>query len=314
MLTDLTTDLLRAPFGALLSRFAEEDDDVVVLAADLARYVDVLGFAERFPDRFLQMGMSEQNAIGVTSGLAKSGLLPVFVTYGVFITRRAYDQVAMALCTGPTRALLVGAQPGIATPFRATHQSIDDVALMRALPGMTVIDPADATDMAMAFEAVADGAGPVYVRSYRGSQPPLPRPQGDTARIGDTVDLGDGDDVAFVSTGLATQWVLQARTLLRDRGISVAHLHVPTIKPLDREAIADFCADRASVICVENHTRAGGLFEAVAGVLAETGTGTRLRVANVPDVWPPSGSTDHIRRELRLDPEALATLAQKEAR
>src|SRR5919197_3305916 len=125
-------------------------------------------FAEAYPERFLQVGMAEANMMGVAGGLAKTGLLPFAVTYGVFATRRAYDQLAMALATGASRGVVVAFLPGITTPFRATHQAIDDLALMRALPGMTVVDPADATELAAALEFAVAQSGPVYIRGLRG--------------------------------------------------------------------------------------------------------------------------------------------------
>jgi transketolase len=296
----------RAPFAEALLELAEQRPETVVLVGDLARYVEVAPFAERYPGRFLQLGMAEQNIVGMASGLAKTGWLPVVVTYGVFITRRAYDQVAMALTTGPTRAILVGFMPGITTPFRASHQSIDDVALMRALPGMTVVDPADEVDVQGALSAAAELAGPTYVRAFRGAQPLLPR---SGFALGAAVELSSGVDAAFVSSGLGTQWALEAVALLEARGMSVAHLHVPTIKPLDSAAVAAFCSRHERVLCVENHTVVGGLCSAVAEVIAGEGLGTRLVSAGVPDVWPPAGSLDYIRRELGLDAESLGRRA-----
>ncbi len=124
-----------APFATALVDLGQRRDDVVVLSADLSKYTDVLPFAEAFPDRFFQVGMAEANMMGVAGGLAKTGRLPIAVTYGVFATRRAYDQVAMAMATGPSRGIVVAFLPGVTTPFKATHQAIDDLALMRALPG-----------------------------------------------------------------------------------------------------------------------------------------------------------------------------------
>ncbi len=303
------TDLERAPFGALLAGLAEEHPETVVLAADLARYVDVLTFAERFPDRFLQMGMSEQNAVGVAAGLAKAGLTPIFVTYGVFISRRAFDQVAMSLATSTNTVVLVGVMPGITTPFRATHQAIDDVSLMRGLPGMTVIDPADAEDLGLALHEAVGRAGPTYIRAFRGTQEPLARPDGPPQTLATPALLADGDGPAFISTGLASQWVSETRAAFPEQAASIAHLHVPTLKPLDESTILDFCAGRSRVICVENHTIRGGLFESVAGVVARAGTGIRLEAVGVPDVWPPSGSLPYLRDQLGLSAASLAARA-----
>ncbi|MDO8209601.1 transketolase family protein [Conexibacter sp. CPCC 206217] len=310
MMSGLSTAAGPVAFGDSLLRRGREDDRIVVLIGDLGRYVDVGAFGQAFPDRLLQMGMSEANIIGAAAGLAKSGLLPIVVTYGVFIARRAYDQVAMSLATGPTRVALVGCMPGISTPFRATHQAIDDVALMRAVPTMTVVDPADAVDLHGALRAAGEADGPLYVRAYRGSQPALSRPRGDERfALGRAVELEPEGEVAFLSSGLATQWVIEARAELHARGVESAHLHVPTIKPLDHEAVGAFCERHRVVVTVENASTVGGLGEAVAGVAAGGGLGTRVVRTGVPDVWPPSGRLPYIREQLGLDAAGLAALA-----
>src|SRR5919198_253846 len=158
-----------APFGEVLVELGAEHPELVALSADLAKYTDVMPFAQAYPERFVQVGMAEQNMFGIAGGLAKSGFLPIAVTYGVFATRRAYDQVAMALCTGPSRGIVVAFLPGITTPFRATHQAIEDLALMRALPGMCVVDPADATELEAAVLAAAAHPSSVYLRGQRGA-------------------------------------------------------------------------------------------------------------------------------------------------
>jgi transketolase len=296
----------QAPFGEALVELGGRRDDVVVLSADLGKYTDVDGFAAAFPERFFQVGMAEANMIGIAGGLAKTGFLPFAVTYGVFATRRAYDQVAMALATGPSRGIVVAFLPGITTPFRATHQAIDDLALMRALPGMTVVDPADATELAAAVEAAAAHDGPVYLRGLRGSVAQLFEPEGFTLRLGEARAVRDGGDVAIVSTGLGTQWALEAAELLDGRGVATSVLHAPTLKPFDDEAVATFCARFETVTTVENHSVVGGLAAAVAGALAARGAATRLHALGVPDRWAPAGSLDYVRAQLGLDAAGIA--------
>jgi transketolase len=289
-----------APFAAALVELGRRREDVVVLSADLSKYTDVLPFAEQFPDRFFQVGMAEANMMGVAGGLAKTGFLPVAVTYGVFATRRAYDQVAMALSTGPSRGIVVAFLPGITTPFRATHQAIDDVALMRALPGMTVIDPADATELAAALEAAVAHDGPVYIRGLRGSVPRLFDPDGFELR---TRELLSGGEIGLVATGLATQWALEAAELLDGRA---SLLHVPVVKPLDMETVASYCSRFDVVVTIENHSIVGGLGSAVSEAVAELGLRSRVRRLGVPDAWAPAGSLEHIRSELGLDAAGIA--------
>jgi len=289
-----------APFATALLELGRRREDVVVLSADLSKYTDVLPFAEEFPPRFFQVGMAEANMMGIAGGLAKTGFLPVAVTYGVFATRRAYDQVAMALATGPSRGIVVAFLPGITTPFKATHQAIDDVALMRALAGMTVIDPADATELAAALEYAVDIAGPVYIRGLRGTVARLFEPAGFELR---EREILSGGEIGFISTGLGTGWALEAAELLDGRA---SIMHVPVLKPFPAAAVAAFASRFGDVSTVENHSIVGGLGSAVAEALAEHGSGTRLRRFGVPDRWAPAGSLAYIRRELGLDPEALA--------
>jgi transketolase len=296
-----------APFADALLALGRRRDDVVVLSADLSRYTDLMPFAEAFPERFVQCGMAEANMMGIAGGMAKRGLLPIAVTYGVFATRRAYDQVAMALSTGPSRAIVVAFLPGITTPFRATHQAIDDVALMRALPGMTVIDPLDATELAGALDAAAAHDGTVYLRGLRGRVNEHFAPEGFRFELGAVRTLRDGGDVGVIGTGLGSDWALEACDVLAARGVRASLLHVPTLKPVDHAAIAAFCARFDVVTTVENHTTVGGLATVVAEALARSGAATRVNAAGVPDAWAPAGTLDHIRRELALDADALAT-------
>jgi transketolase len=298
-----------APFAAALLELGRAREDVVVLSADLSRYTDVLPFAEAFPDRFFQVGMAEQNMMGVAGGLAKSNLLPIAVTYGVFATRRAYDQVAMALCTGPSRGILVAFLPGITTPFRATHQATDDLALMRCLPRMAVIDPADSTELGAALRAAVDYDGPAYVRGLRGRVAQLFAPEGFALRLGEPRVLRDGDDVGLIGSGLGTPWALEAAALLARRGTTASVLHVPTLKPIDSAAIVRFCSRLDTVVTVENHSIVGGLGSVVCEALGEAGCGTRVRRLGVADRWAAAGSLEHVRRDAGLDVAAIAEAA-----
>ena len=297
-------------FARTLVDLGETDDRVMVLAGDLAKYVEVLPFAKRFPDRFLNLGVAEANIIGVASGLAKTGFRPIVATYGVFISRRAYDQVAMALTTGPTPVTLVGVLPGITCRFRATHQPIEDAALMASLPGMRVIDPGDDRELSWALRSGVASDGPTFIRALRGDRPPLPDAPHEDGTLA-ALEFGDKEaDVGMISTGLGTDWAREAAVLLKERGSKVAHLHVPVLKPFDAECVIAFCRRFPQVITVENHIARGGLFSTVAGAVAQQGLGTRIRPAAIPDQWPPSGTIEYIRGEIGLDPLSIAALAE----
>lgn len=294
-----------APFASALVELGRARENVVVLSADLSKHTDVLPFAEAFPTRFFQVGMAEQNMVGMAGGLAKTGLLPIAVTYGVFATRRAFDQVAMALSTGPSRGILVAFLPGITTPFRATHQATDDVALMRAVPGMRVIDPADASEVVAALDAAVAHDGPAYVRCLRGRVAKLFPPGLDLAA---PRRLLDGGGAGIVASGLATQWALEAAEVLAARGVRVSLLHMPTLKPADEAAIAAFCADFDTVVTIENHSTIGGLGAVVAEAVTGVGLPTRIRRLGVPDRWADAGSLAHVRARLGLDASGIATV------
>ena len=298
------------PFGDALVDAFVDNPDLVVLSADLSTYTDVAPFLQRHPERVVQVGLAEQNLMGVAGGLSKSGMRPVAVTYCVFATRRAFEQVAMALCTGGRGGVVMAFLPGITTPFRATHQGTEDLALMRTLPGMTVVDPLDACELYAATHAAVQHDGPVYLRGLRGAVPMLgPKPVGPfrfpAARV-----LRQGEHVGIIGTGLGSRWALEATDQLEAAGIRAGVLHVPVLKPLPRDVIASYCAQYDTVATVENHSIVGGLGSAVAEVIADQGIGCRLRRLGVPDQWGEAGSIDYVRRQLGLDgPGLAATIA-----
>jgi transketolase len=300
-------EVVDAPFATALARGAKAHPEMVVLSADLSKYTDVLDFAVEYPERFVQVGMAEQNLMGIAAGLAKSGHLPVITTYCVFATRRAYEQVALALNTGDRPFVIAAFLPGLTTPFRATHQGTDDLALMRNIPGLTVIDPMDATELTDALCTAMDSGRRVYLRGLRGQVRRTLDPDRYRFQIGAAAALVEGTDVGIIGSGLGTQWALEAAKVLSERGVDAGILHVPTIKPLDDEAVLDFCQRYQSVATIENHARSGGLGTAVAELLSDRGVGVRLCRLGVPDYWPPAGSLDYIRARLGLDADGLAT-------
>jgi transketolase len=305
-----------APFSDALVALGRARPDVVVLTADLANWTDVIGFAAEFPDRFFNLGMAEQNLVGVGAGMARSGVFPVIVTYGVFATRRAYDQVAMGLCTGGVRALLVGFLPGLSSQFKATHQAIDDVALMRALPGMTVLDPLDATELIGLTAAAANpgagdtrgeggGEGPIYLRASRGAVPVL-LPDDAPIAIGATTTLRRGPDTVFFSTGMATRWALEAAQELATQGVEATVVHTATLKPFDPAPLVEL-ADRFPMLhCVENHSVIGGLASAVSQAIVERGLPVRMISSGIPDRWGEYGRVEFNRMALGLDAVSIA--------
>jgi transketolase len=301
---------VQAPFAIALETLIAARDDVVVLSADVSRWTDVLSFATAHPDRFVQVGMAEQNMVGIAAGLAKSGWLPIVVAFGVFATRRAYDQIAMSLATRPCRAIIAGFLPGIESRFRGTHQAIDDLAIMRSLPGLTVIDPCDATELVEAVMAAADWDGVVYLRCSRGKVERLFDPKSGAFEIGAARLLRRGSGtVAAISTGAATRWTSYAIELLEHSSqAEVSHLHVPTLKPFPTLQVVEFCRAHRRVVTIENHLLHGGLGASVAVGLAEAGISVPFERRGIDDRWGCYGRPEFSRQQLGLDEGALARL------
>lgn len=221
-----------APFGAALIEAQRRRGDIVGLTADLGKYTDILPFRDAYPDRFFNVGMAEQNLVAVAAGLARTGTVPFATTYGVFATRRAYDFIAIALAHSRVNVKIVAGLPGLTTGYGGTHQAIEDVALMRMVPSLVVIDPCDATDIMQVTHAIADYDGPVYMRLLRGKVPRVLDPDTYRFEIGKAFVLREGSGVGIVSTGLMTEHALDAAAAL-DAGV----LHVPTLKPFDAETV-----------------------------------------------------------------------------
>ena len=209
---------VQAPFGVALTALGRARPDVVGLTADLAKYTDILPFAEAFPERFFNVGMAEQNMIAMAAGLAKTGLVPYCTTYGVFATRRAYDFVAIACAHSRLRVRIFAGLPGLTTSYGGTHQAIEDLALMRAIPGLTVIDPCDATELQQIVPAIVDLEGPVYVRLVRGAVPVVLDPARYRFQVGKAMRLRGGRDVGLISTGFMTDRAMQAAARLATQG------------------------------------------------------------------------------------------------
>jgi len=293
------------PYARNLVAWAKDKPTVVVLSADLTGSCEVDDFKEAYPDRFFSMGMAEQNMIGFAAGLAREGFEPWVHTFAVFLTRRVYDQVAMQVAYPCLRVRLIGFLPGITTPGGVTHQAIDDVALLRVLPNMTVLECGDATDVETVLEVAHSVPGPVYVRMLRGEVPRL-FPKTDPLRLGQARVLRRGEDVAVVSSGICTEAALRATAVLGRRGISIEHLHVSTLKPFRDPAVLEAVSKvRYGVVTMENHSIIGGLGSAVAELMAEAGVGRRLIRLGLQDTFAHGASRAYLMREYGLDAMAL---------
>src|SRR5215212_7318351 len=292
-----------APFGHALVAAAQADDRIVGLTADLGKYTDMHIFAKEFPQRYFQMGMAEQLLFGAAAGMAETGLVPFASTYSVFATRRAYDFICLDIAEPGLNVNIVGGLPGLTTGYGPSHQATEDVAIFRGIPGLTIVDPCDSVDIAQAVPQLADHDGPTYLRLLRGQVPTVLDEYGYRFELGKAAELRTGRDVVLISTGLMTMRALQAAQRLEADHVDVAVLHVPTIKPLDTEAILRAARTDRLVVTLENHTIVGGLAESVAATLAFAGRGRRIAPIGLPDEFLAAGAlpTLHDRYGLSTD-------------
>ena len=297
--------LVTAPFGAALVALGHQRPDIVGLTADLGKYTDILPFRDAFPDRFFNMGMAEQNLVAAAAGLARTGFVPFATTYGVFATRRAYDFVAIACAHSRVNVKIVAGLPGLTTGYGGTHQAIEDLALMRMIPGLVVIDPCDATEIAQATRAAAAHDGPVYMRLLRGNVPVVLDPETYRFEIGKAVRLRTGTDFGIVATGFMTERALDAADLLDRQGIRTGVLHVPTIKPFDAAAVSAFAATVDRLATAENHVVSGGLASLVAETLFDAGLSRPLWRIGLPDRFIECGAVPTLQKRYGLTVEAL---------
>jgi transketolase len=295
-----------APFGKALVEYAASRPEIVGLTADLAKYTDLHLFAQAYPERFFQMGMAEQVLMASAGGLAKEGFVPFATTYAVFATRRAYDFMHQVIAEENLNVKIVCALPGLTTGYGPSHQAAEDLALMRAMPGMTVIDPCDALEIEQAVPAIAAHQGPVYMRLLRGQVPLVLDEYGYQFELGKAKLLRDGRDVLFISTGLMTMRALEAAQALQKDSVDAAVLHVPTLKPLDVETITREAARSGRLVVVaENHSTIGGLGEAVAGELMRAGVHPAFKQIALPDAFLDAGALPTLHDRYGISTDAV---------
>lgn len=307
----MSVEMVARPHVQNFIDWAKDKPEVVVLTADLTNSSEVGRWRDTYPGRYFSMGMAEQNMLGFAAGLAREGYTPYIHTFAVFIYRRAYDQLAMSIAYPNLRVRMIGFLPGILTPGGVTHQAIEDVAILRATPNMTVLETGDATEVESVLDVAQAVDGPVYVRMLRGAVPRL-FPRSEPMRLDRVRRLADGDDVALITAGIETEEGMRAVCALARRGVGVRHLHVSTHKPFDDPAILEALAGaRCGIVTAENHTVVGGLGSAVAEKIAEAGLGRRLVRVGLQDTYAHGASREHLAREYGLDARAIVGAVER---
>ena len=300
----------RSGFGVGLLKAGQANPNVVALTADLKGSLKMDAFAAEFPERFIQCGIAEANMVGAAAGLAITGKIPFIGSFAEFVTGRVYDQIRQEVAYGCTNVKIASSHAGITLgEDGATHQTMEDIALMRALPGMVVLNPCDFNQTVQATIAAAKYKGPVYLRFGRPSVPNF-TPEDEPFEIGKAIVMNEGKDVTLVATGHTVWEALQAAEALEAEGISAEVINMATIKPLDEEALVKSARKTGAVVVAEEHNMAGGLGEAVAAALAREFPAP-VQFVNGEDKFGQSGTPSALMAAYGLDAPHIAEAAKK---
>lgn len=295
----------RESFGLALCELAKEHSEIVVLDADLAAATKTDIFKRAYPDRFFDCGIAESNMIGVAAGLSTCGKVPFAASFAMFSTGRAYEQIRNSVGYPHLNVKIAGSHAGISVgEDGATHQCCEDIALMRTIPGMTIINPADHYEMTAAVKAAYEYNGPVYIRLGRLAIESFNDPENYSFEIGKGITLKDGKDVTVIATGLVVNESLKAVRELEKKGIDVRLINMHTIKPIDKEIIIKAAKETGRIITVEEHSIIGGLGEAVCAVTSENCPVSVSRIG-IEDVYGHSGPALGLLEEFGLDAKGI---------
>ncbi len=294
-------------YGHVLCELGEENPDIVGLSADLAKSTKIGLFGDRFPGRFFNVGIAEQNMFGVAAGLAKAGFLPFVSTMAAFTSMRACEQVRTDICYQNLDCKIIATHGGISFGTAgSTHNATEDLAIMRAMPNMTVIVPADGIETANAVRACVNHPGPVYIRVGRGFEPTYYETEDYGFEIGKAVELTPGTDITIIACGVTVlQAAEAARVLKEEDGLSVRVINLHTIKPLDEAAILRAVTETRRIITFEDHSVIGGLGTAVADVIAASGKGCAFEKVGIPDEFSLVGYPEDLYAHYKLDTNGI---------
>jgi transketolase len=301
----------RNAYGEALLDLGKKREDIIVLDADLQRSNKTYDFGKEHPERFWDLGIAEADMVSTAAGMASMGYAVFATSFAMFVPGRCYDQIRLQAAYAQNNVKLAGVSAGLTQgPDGATHQSFDDIGLMRQLPGMTVIVPADAEEAYQAVLLAAEMEGPVYLRFGRYPTPVL-FDKNYEFKIGKAKLIQEGDDVTMISTGIMVAKAIKAAEILAEAGIKSTILDVATIKPLDSEAVISFSRGKKLVVSLEEHSIIGGLGSAVAETLAEESSMPKLLRIGMKDCFGQSGKAEELLEHYGLSAQAIANTVQK---
>ena len=303
----------RKAYGETLIELGKKHPNLVVLDADLSKSTNTVMFAKKYPDRFFEMGIAEANMISTAAGLASCGKLPFVSTFAVFATGRVYDQVRMDIAYSEANVKIFATHGGISVgKDGASHQMIEDIALMRVLPNMTVLAPSDATQTRRIVELMAENKGPMYARIGRADAPLIYKKEDlKDIKIGKGLTVKDGKDVSIIACGTMVDPALDAHETLMKQGIKARVVDMHTIKPLDNKLILKCARETNAIITIEEHSIIGGLGGAVAETLAENGFNGRFKRMGVKDVFCESGEPKDLLEKYELNEKHIVKNVQQ---
>lgn len=294
----------REAYGITLAELGATNNKIVALDADLSGSTKSADFKKAFPERFFNVGIAEQNLMGMAAGMATIGLIPFASTFAMFATGRAYEQIRNSICYPKLNVKIVGSHSGLTVgEDGATHQALEDISLMRGLPNMVVLVPSDATETAAAIKAAAEHQGPVYIRTGRMAVEDI-HPDGVDFQIGRGEVLRRGEDLAIIATGICVKMALEAAETLAKDGIQARVINMSTIKPIDKDLIIEAAKECKKIVTVEEHNVIGGLGSAVAEVLVENYP-VKMKRVGVQDEFGQSGKPNDLLEAYKLTSEAI---------
>jgi transketolase len=304
---DAVTMTAKEIYGRVLAEMSKEDQRIVGVTADLAKSTSIAFFEKECPERFVNVGIAEQNLMGVAAGLAKSGLIPFASTFATFASMRAAEQVRTDICYQNLPVKIIATHAGVSFGAAGTtHHCTEDLAIMRSFANMTVIVPADGIETANAVRACMNIDGPVYIRIGRGFEPPFHEIEDYGFEIGRAHTLLEGTDFTIITCGIGVlQSVEAARTLKEQDGLSIRVINMHTVKPIDRNAVLDAVADTRRILTVEEHSTIGGLGDAVGNVIAESGKGCAFSKLGFQDEYSLVGYPEDLYAHYKLDADGI---------
>ncbi len=295
---------MRSYFADTMMELADENEDIIYLAADLMGTLGMQKFEKKYPERAINTGIAEANMIGIAAGLSVTGKVPFAHSFGPFVTRRVYDQVFLSCAYAKLNVKIVGSDPGVCAAFNGgTHMPFEDVGIMRNIPNITIIEPSDSVQLRQVIKLAADRQGVFYIRLVRKITQRL-YTEDSQFQLGQAVQLRDGKDVAIIASGIMVAEAMKAAEVLTGEGINARVLDMFTIKPLDNQAVISAAMDCGAIVCCENHSVINGLGAAVSELLAQT-IPTPVEMVGIRDQFGEVGSESYLREHFNLTADEI---------